>query len=124
MVFTDPITLEYVRQASLRTWNLSYSIEIAIGEESGSTGNNGSASLPPGPRGNFDGSFVYALGNIGLFSGGLQSTLTEKIFDRHYYVRLATRNQRTNARNEREKYGRRSREYMHYRPHATQTVYA
>jgi hypothetical protein len=105
MVFTDPITLKYVRQMSLQKRNSSYSIEIAIGEESGTTGNDGSASLPPGLRRNLDGSLVNALGNIGLFDGGLQSSWTENILDRHYYVRSATRNQGTNARNGREKQG-------------------
>lgn len=86
MVFTDPITLKYVRQVSLRERNSSYSIEIAVGEESGTTGNDGGASLPPGLRGNLNGGLVDALGKIGLFDGGLQSTWMKNVFDRHCYV--------------------------------------
>lgn len=75
----------------------SYSIEIAVREETGATSDDGSASLPPRLCGHLDGRFVNALSNIGLLYGRLQSSRTENIFDRHCCVRTTNQSQATNA---------------------------
>ena len=71
---------ERLRSAGL---NISYSIEVAIGEEPGTTSNDRSASLPPRLCGHLDRRLVNALSGIRLFDGRLQSTWTEHVFDRH-----------------------------------------
>lgn len=83
MVFTDPMTLKYVRKILLVDSNSTHSIEVTIGEESGTTSNDGSASLPPSLCGNLDRRLVDLVGSIRLFELRLQSTWTDNIFDRH-----------------------------------------
>lgn len=92
----EKMSEKYISQNGI---DLSYPVKIAVREESRTTSDHRSASLPPRLGGYLDRRLMNALSDIRLLDRRLQSTWTEYVFERHCNVKITNQSQGTNAGN-------------------------